>query len=145
MVWWSVPYCDFDAFGRHLGQVADLFFSDHIRGHKVDHIAQWPQQRLPGKSVLVYPDTTALLPGKGLSGRLVLDHFHRQSHAVLTDIANVGMVCKVGDGVPHAGAQALVVFDNVVVAEDVQGGQCHRAADWVAGVAVAVQERLRVS
>src|SRR5690606_28553889 len=70
----------------------------------------------------------------------VFDHFDGQGHAVLADVTYVGVVGQVGDGFGHAAGQLAVVFDDVFVPEDVQGGQGDGAADGVAGVAVAVQE-----
>src|SRR5690554_4342095 len=81
----SVTYRDVDSFCSNLGQVVDLVFGDDIGRHEVDHVPQGAQQRLTGKGMLVHPDASALLPGEGLPGFTILDHFDGQGHASLAD------------------------------------------------------------
>ncbi len=61
-------------------------------------------------------------------------------HAGLAHFGDMRVIDQMRSGRGHALGQGLVVFDDVVLLEDIQRRQRRRAGQRVAGVAVRVQE-----
>ncbi|RMU89864.1 hypothetical protein ALP20_05453, partial [Pseudomonas coronafaciens pv. coronafaciens] len=132
---------DINAFAGHFSEKVDLLRGNHIRRQEIHHAAQRTQQRATLQCMLEYLHATPLLPRVSSFGGLVLNHLDRNGHAGLTHFRDMRMIHQVRRCRRHTLRQRLVVLDDVVLLEDIQGRQRSSAGQRVAGIAMRVQKR----